>query len=525
MAKKRAPLHEQAFLDDILAHPEDDTPRLVCADWYEEHGHAHRAELIRVQCQLAGLEEDDPRRARLKEREWELLTVYGEDWAQALPGWARKEAPTFRRGFVERVSVTASQLLKEGGALFAAAPVRELHLRAATGRMAEVAALPYLARLTALDFRKTRLAPDDLRELIASPHLAGLTALSLCQTRLRPEGVDVLARWPQLGRLRRLHLGPNFFGDEAVLALAALAKAPSLRALEWLDLANHIPRAHGMRALLAGGRLAGLKHLGLAYANISSAMEALVEPGALPSLTSLDGCGHWINHEAVALLGESELLGRLTSLRLGSANIDAAKLRALLGPGRVARLRDLDLSFSPLNDPAALAALASAPLGSLRALDLSFTDVGDEGARALAQSPRLNLTRLSLQGAGIGPKGAAALAASPRMSGLRVLELDGNPLGPEGVKALASSPRLGNLYHLSLGTTDLGDEGLRALASSAHLGNLRHLNLWGYNSPDDTALRELANSPRLPRLLVLKVQVVAFDSVQELRRLGRAIVV
>jgi uncharacterized protein (TIGR02996 family) len=554
MAKKKAPTPEQPFLDDIVAHAGDDTPRLVYADWLEDHGQAHRAEFIRGECQLAGLDEEDARRTELKEREWELLAVYRDEWAAELPSWARK-GPflQFRRGFVERVSVTASQLLKQGGALFAVAPIRDLHLRAAATRLAEVAACPHLARLSALDFTRVALTVDDLRGLTASPHLAGLTSLSLCQTHLLPEGVEVLARWPQLARLSSLHLGSNFLVAEAVLALA---KAPSLEALEWLDLANPIMEAHGLRALLAGGRLAGLKHLGLASANLADAMAALVKPGELPRLTSLDGSGHWLGGEAVALLGESELLGQLTSLRLSGARIDAQSLRALVGPGRVSRLQKLDLSYNPLQAPDALAALGSAPLDALRSLDLTTPGVhsgddaaavrilaasprlaglrslklsgwqlGDAGARALAESPYLNLTHLNLHQTGIGPEGAAALAASPRLSRLRVLHLDRNLLGPKGVRALVSSPYLGNLSHLSLGITNLGDEGVRALASSDHLENLRHLNLWGYHSPDDSPLRELANSPRLPRLVVLKVQDVTRDSVEELRRLGRAIVV
>ncbi len=44
----------QGFLDDIIAHPADDTPRLICADWLEENGQEARAEFIRVQCNLHG---------------------------------------------------------------------------------------------------------------------------------------------------------------------------------------------------------------------------------------------------------------------------------------------------------------------------------------------------------------------------------------------------------------------------------------------------------------------------------------
>lgn len=47
------------FLAAILADPADDTPRLIYADWLEEHGDAAgraQAELIRVQCRIAHLE-------------------------------------------------------------------------------------------------------------------------------------------------------------------------------------------------------------------------------------------------------------------------------------------------------------------------------------------------------------------------------------------------------------------------------------------------------------------------------------
>jgi uncharacterized protein (TIGR02996 family) len=41
-----------AFLQAILADPDDDAPRLVDADWLDERGDPARGEFIRVQCQL-----------------------------------------------------------------------------------------------------------------------------------------------------------------------------------------------------------------------------------------------------------------------------------------------------------------------------------------------------------------------------------------------------------------------------------------------------------------------------------------
>src|SRR5262249_28449408 len=50
---RRMAARHEGFLRDIVAHPEDSAPRLIYADWLEENGDAARAELIRVQCELA----------------------------------------------------------------------------------------------------------------------------------------------------------------------------------------------------------------------------------------------------------------------------------------------------------------------------------------------------------------------------------------------------------------------------------------------------------------------------------------
>ena len=47
--------HDDAFLQAILESPDDDTPRLVYADWLDEHGQSDRAEFIRESCLLARL--------------------------------------------------------------------------------------------------------------------------------------------------------------------------------------------------------------------------------------------------------------------------------------------------------------------------------------------------------------------------------------------------------------------------------------------------------------------------------------
>ena len=64
--------HDEAFLQSIRETPDDDAPRLIYADWLEEHGDARaaaRAEFIRLQCQRARLPAYDPRRQDLLDRE------------------------------------------------------------------------------------------------------------------------------------------------------------------------------------------------------------------------------------------------------------------------------------------------------------------------------------------------------------------------------------------------------------------------------------------------------------------------
>ena len=52
---------EEAFLATIRDRPDDDGPRLIYADYLDEQGDC-RGDFIRIQCALAKLGEDDPRR-------------------------------------------------------------------------------------------------------------------------------------------------------------------------------------------------------------------------------------------------------------------------------------------------------------------------------------------------------------------------------------------------------------------------------------------------------------------------------
>src|ERR1700680_1652632 len=92
------------FLQAIIERPDDDAPRLIFADWLEDHGEPERAAFIRVQLDLAKVAEKDERRHGLEEREKELLARHEEEWVRpvrnCVVSWA------FQRGFITEVTVT-----------------------------------------------------------------------------------------------------------------------------------------------------------------------------------------------------------------------------------------------------------------------------------------------------------------------------------------------------------------------------------------------------------------------------------
>jgi uncharacterized protein (TIGR02996 family) len=92
-----------AFLQAILEAPDDDTPRLVFADWLDDHDQPDRVEFIRVQIELARLPQYELSRRALGRREGFLLGKHGKTWAAGLAALVKEHH--FRRGFVETASL------------------------------------------------------------------------------------------------------------------------------------------------------------------------------------------------------------------------------------------------------------------------------------------------------------------------------------------------------------------------------------------------------------------------------------
>jgi uncharacterized protein (TIGR02996 family) len=70
----------EGLLLDIIENPGDDCLRRIYADWLDDEGQHDRAELVRVQLDLAALDDDDPRRDLLQQREGQLLRRHQTEW-------------------------------------------------------------------------------------------------------------------------------------------------------------------------------------------------------------------------------------------------------------------------------------------------------------------------------------------------------------------------------------------------------------------------------------------------------------
>jgi uncharacterized protein (TIGR02996 family) len=114
---------EQALLAAIVADPDDDTPRLVYADWLDENGRPERAEFIRLDCWLSQTKTvKDLKRSCKQEREElaarrdQLLKAYATRWRAELPAYAGLRWGPFARGMVESlvVKIAATYSLPDG---------------------------------------------------------------------------------------------------------------------------------------------------------------------------------------------------------------------------------------------------------------------------------------------------------------------------------------------------------------------------------------------------------------------------
>jgi uncharacterized protein (TIGR02996 family) len=205
---------EDAFLRAICEQPDEDTPRLVFADWLDEQGgevNAEWAELIRDQLHPGS-------------GGWTIYRDFTKDW---LDSWgtrlgfpATMSFGKWKRGFPIRLDAPAHDLLAEWDRVFCLVPVTELDIWQATDAdVEELAAACDLRNLRALSVQSKVPQGNEVlftdRALVAlaeCPALSELGCLSVQWVGLTDRGADAVLCSPHLAHLREFQLGrdPNF---------------------------------------------------------------------------------------------------------------------------------------------------------------------------------------------------------------------------------------------------------------------------------------------------------------------------
>jgi uncharacterized protein (TIGR02996 family) len=200
-----------ALLRAIAAHPDEDTVRLVYADWLEESGQADRAAFIRGQIELARLPDDSRHRRTVAYRCRQLLDAHEEEWLE--PRDAFSFDWNWSRGFVETFTTSPPDLATQDAELFATNPFRRLWVWELEGNADGLKLIPLDNRLTALDLLGNNLNVTQLKKLAKMTHLAHLRELGLMFNALRDSSVKVLCTEPFFQRLDLIRLGANPFTD------------------------------------------------------------------------------------------------------------------------------------------------------------------------------------------------------------------------------------------------------------------------------------------------------------------------
>ncbi len=425
---------ESELLAAIFAHTEEDTPRLMYADWLDEQGgdsNTARAEYIRLEIALA---RDFPerrwsaQRAAAQKAPAALFAKYASAWYPELFGRKNilrgtKGYPQMRRGFPHQIYADAGPLLGVMERLLRLAPITSVEFRNTdTDIVCRVCAAPWTARLRKISFSAYDQPPTSWNALADAEHFGALEELVPFGGVLPSDVAARVAAANPFPKLKRFVLAVAVTAD----ALAQLFAGPAFAGLHELSLSSKgasLYGAAGIDALAAAPALAQLRKL---YAAVHSGMEIV------PRLAK---GAFWRTLEDVNLL------------RCDLGNDGLADFARLAGPN----FRKLELNSNKIGEAGIRALVESECFGSLSELVLWDNPIGDAGVRAIAESPRAsNLRELDLFQCGIGSAGIKALAESSHLSGLRVLALGGNTVGAKEAKVLAASPHLAALEQLRL---------------------------------------------------------------------------
>jgi uncharacterized protein (TIGR02996 family) len=390
---------------------DEDTSRLVLADWLAEQGVANLPELIRLQCRAARLSYRERQHQRVDARVRTLERGCEVEWLRPLREC--RLMASFTRGL--------------------------LHVEASLGiyrrrGVRQFAGTELWAWVEALCLNGERWGLPGLQGWLSSGLCRGLTSLALGGIVLGEAEAEALGG-AEMPLLRALHLYPERSGAEGLKRFAKSPQASRLITLSFTE--SYKIRSAGAGALATG---------------------------TWDRLRQLNLRGNCIGDAGAEALGSTGWVSRLEGLDLVSNGIGPTGVRALLCGRQTVSLASVRLSCNPLGDDGATVIAGTPSLARAEEIDLSGCDIGSAGASSLATSPgAAGLATLQLFNNHVGNAGAVALARSPHLSNLKGLYLSHNGISDEGGQALLGSSCLPRLTTLLLQGNAIGEPTRRAL--------------------------------------------------------------
>jgi uncharacterized protein (TIGR02996 family) len=417
-------LEADAFLANILEHPDDDAPRLVFADWLEEHGQSARAEFIRVQIELAGGPIEAHRRSFLKRREKDLLQAHRKEWLKPLydPLQAIRgpTSPLLAPGLFHYIP----SVLRARNFAFTAGILSGDEPGAVPAREETVALLSQI-----LDPLQIQLPMENIVHCRFRRGFVELASLMATDFIRFAEGLFALVPLREIAAYN----GPlqRGFGE--------LFTCPHLRRLSGLQLHGSLSE-DVLELLVNSPHAAELRRLDLHAAGIPPDQVArFLTATNLPAVRELNLSSLQVGNLSLAWLARNSNWQNLRVLKLSQTGLSDEGVLALTGPDSQLRsLTHLDLSHNSIT-PTGAVFLAHSPLASqLQELDLGHNHLSDSWVENLTRWPTRFLGRHSLS------PWVQQLLASPLVAGLKRLNLGGHMLLREDRLALQGrfGPRL-----------------------------------------------------------------------------------
>jgi uncharacterized protein (TIGR02996 family) len=333
---------EKALLAAIWDEPQEDTPRLVYADWLQENDQADRAEFIRVQIERARLTDWDSRSSELDARERELTQLNWQRWYGDLPV---KHRAGFHRGFpLGRIQASGSRFAATPASVLSLAPLWHLHSTQLARGWTKAVASPSFLRVGEINASFVGFPGCRIQRFADSANARNVKRLQLQYCDIGDSGGVAIARSPHLRHLDKLGLGANKLTDATAVALSAAVFASTIREL---DLGGSTFGPEGIRAL-ASGQFTNLLDLDLAGCRSlgDGGIHELTRGLGFPRLRYL--ALRYVGMSDIGLLELAEWAGMsgVNSLDISGNKITAASLTALLGSPHLAAVRGCQINVS-----------------------------------------------------------------------------------------------------------------------------------------------------------------------------------